>query len=348
MGLPDIVRFFRAHGNVPVELIDLRNYTWIVKDDVWVRKIDLPGDPMGNTLADLGEHSAFHDAPKGRRFFGASYDHSETQWHHRDGRHQYSFSRSALAADVVVNLPKLKTHKKCGATISLKNLVGLNGNKNLLPHHSFGGPESGGDQFVRDTWKTRLEVAITLAIKPYLNEEQPLAQWVARRFKPTGYRAFGTNQSFVRSGNWYGNDTVWRMILDLNRILRFAAPDGSFRTDPKRYLSVVDGLIAGEGNGPVEPEPMPAGLLAVGTNPVAVDFACVRLMGFDYRKILHIARAFDAVTYPLAPFAPSDVHIISNDDAWSRPVLAIPRDALLAFRPHFGWTGHVELEADSV
>ena len=37
-------------------------------------------------------------------------------------------------------MPKLKTHKKCGVTISLKNLVGLNTNKNLLPHHSLGTP----------------------------------------------------------------------------------------------------------------------------------------------------------------------------------------------------------------
>jgi hypothetical protein len=313
-----------------------------------VKKINLPGDPAGNTLIDLGSHSAFKDVPKGRKFFGASYDHKETQWHHQGGRHQYSFSRSALSADVIINVPKLKTHKKCGATISMKNLVGLNGNKNLLPHHSFGGPQSGGDQFVRDTWKTRMEVAITRAIKPYLNEEQPIAQWIARRYKPTGYKVFGTNQDFVRSGNWYGNDTVWRMIIDLNTILRFGTTDGKLRSEPKRYLSVVDGLIAGEGNGPMEPEPKDAGVLAVGTNPVAVDFACVRLMGFDYRKIPYIARSFAPTEYPLAPFSPDEIQTVSNDERWCGRVTSIPREATLAFAPHFGWAGHVELGVEDV
>ncbi len=40
-------------------------------------------------------------------------------------------SKSPLVADVFINLPKLKTHKKCGLTVNLKSLVGINANKNL-------------------------------------------------------------------------------------------------------------------------------------------------------------------------------------------------------------------------
>ena len=50
-----------------------------------------------------------------------------------------------LEADVIINLPKLKTHQKAGITCALKNLIGINGNKEYLPHHRIGGFELGGD-----------------------------------------------------------------------------------------------------------------------------------------------------------------------------------------------------------
>jgi hypothetical protein len=63
------------------------------------------------------------------------------------GRNAYLLSETVLAADLVVNLPKLKTHKKTGVTLALKNLVGINGDKNWLPHHSVGAVADGGDEF---------------------------------------------------------------------------------------------------------------------------------------------------------------------------------------------------------
>ena len=60
-----------------------------------------------------------------------------------DGRNEYLLSETVLSADLVVNLPKLKTHKKTGVTLALKNLVGINGDKNLLPHHCVGSPDAG-------------------------------------------------------------------------------------------------------------------------------------------------------------------------------------------------------------
>ena len=40
-------------------------------------------------------------------------------------RHVYVVSRTCLDCDVLVNLPKMKTHKKTGITLSMKNLVGI-------------------------------------------------------------------------------------------------------------------------------------------------------------------------------------------------------------------------------
>ena len=45
---------------------------------------------------------------------------------HGPGKHQYLIARDVIEADVVINIPKLKTHKKACITGALKNLVGIN------------------------------------------------------------------------------------------------------------------------------------------------------------------------------------------------------------------------------
>src|SRR4029079_16661561 len=73
------------------------------------------------------------------------YDPRALDETHRRGRHRYLVARELIEADVVFNVPKLKTHKKAGITGALKNLVGINGHKAYLPHHRKGGSIDGGD-----------------------------------------------------------------------------------------------------------------------------------------------------------------------------------------------------------
>jgi uncharacterized protein (DUF362 family) len=92
----------------------------------------------------LGQHSAFHEISNlCHLLYGAEYETSELRSHHHDDIHEYLISRTVIEADCVINLPKLKTHKKTGITVSMKNLVGINGNKNWLPHHREGTPAQG-------------------------------------------------------------------------------------------------------------------------------------------------------------------------------------------------------------
>jgi len=56
-------------------------------------------------------------------------------------------------------------------------------------------------------------------------------------------------------------------------------------------LIVVDGITAMEGNGPVIGTPKNLGVIVAGTNPVAVDAVCTRLMGFDPGEVRHLARS---------------------------------------------------------
>ena len=75
--------------------------------------------------------------------------------------------------------------------------------------------------------------------------------------------------------HWAGID---RAILDINAALR---PD----------FAIVDGIIGMEGNGPIQGQAKPCGLLVAGDDPVAVDATCVRIMGLLPEKINYIARA---------------------------------------------------------
>jgi len=124
--------------------------------------------------------------------------------------------------------------------------------------------------------------------------------------KRAGRLVFGDTQKVVRSGNWFGNDTCWRMVLDLNKILFYANPDGTLREPEaascKPYISIVDGIVAGEGNGPEAPDAKRTGLLIAGTSPVAVDAVCAKLMGFDWRKIPSLANALAMRRFPIARF----------------------------------------------
>lgn len=61
-------------------------------------------------------------------------------------------------------------------TCALKNLVGINANKNWLPHHTEGAPEQGGDQFPRATAKTRAEHSLMGTAKRWLKNRPALSR----------------------------------------------------------------------------------------------------------------------------------------------------------------------------
>lgn len=350
MGLQEIKTYYQREKNFSVDIIDLRHEHWIDKDGIYVDTVLLPGDPEGTVAVDLGRESLFAELDGlGRRYYGAYYDVDETNAHHRDGKHEYCISRSPIAADVFISVAKLKTHKKCGVTMNIKGLVGINGNKNWLPHYAFGAPETGGDQFPRASKRGALENSLVGRAKKLLLKRNPLAQFLARKAKKFAYGLFGVNSEVVRSGNWHGNDTVWRMSLDLNRILLYANPDGSMRPagQAKRYFSIVDGLYAMEGNGPVSGTLRKAGMVIGGANPVAVDAACAAVMGFDYRKLPIIARGFDDSRYPLAEANHDAIECISNVDRWRGNPSRWTNESGLNFRPHFAWQGHIERSSQS-
>ena len=339
-------------SGVHVDILDLREDEWRTHRDVIVERKKLQGDPLGSTECDLGEFSEFvghRNGPRG--YFGADYDRADTNMAHGGGHHRYKVSRTVMSSDVFINLPKLKTHKKAGITASLKNLVGINTYKNWLPHHTEGTPDEGGDQFPSKTIKTSAEGRALEGFRRILSSHEELGPWIAP-LKSLGKLVFGDTRQIIRNGSWYGNDTIWRMILDLNKVLLYANPDGTLRPNQplsrKPYITIVDAIISGEGNGPEAPDPKSSRLLIAGTNPVAVDAVCARVMDFDWRKIPSIKNAFAIDRYPLCDFTHSDILVASASMRLDGSLSTVPLPDYGTFRPHFGWKGHIEADYSKV
>lgn len=349
LGIPELVAFYERH-HLELEVIDLRQEEWVNKGGVIVARTPLPGDPRGNVAYDLGSASEFCGHRGGGRYYGADYDDRVVNHHHTGGRHEYALSASVMMADVVFSLPKLKTHKKAGVTASLKNLVGVNGDKNWLPHHTEGEPARGGDEHPQPGLVHRVERRAAAALRRLSLALPVFGTFVHRRARAIGSHAFGDTESVVRSGNWWGNDTVWRMCLDLNKIVFYGEPNGTLRppsaSNRRRHLVLVDGFIAGEGSGPSNPDRKDAGVVLFGTHPASVDAAATTIMGFDPDRIPIVREAFRCRAMPIADWGWHDVRVVSNIAEWNGTLPEIPQSSLLHFKPHFAWIGHIERMRD--
>lgn len=118
-----------------------------------------------------------------------------------------------LKSDLLVSVPKLKTHHWAGMTAGMKNLFGA------VPGAVYGWPKN------------------------------------LLHFR-------GIDNS----------------ILDLNATLR-------------PHLTIVDAVISMEGDGPIMGRPRGTGFVAMGTDAVAVDATCARIMGLDPLKIPYLSTA---------------------------------------------------------
>jgi uncharacterized protein (DUF362 family) len=67
-------------------------------------------------------------------------------------------------------------------------------------------------------------------------------------------------------------------IVDLNATIR-------------PHLAIVDAVTAMEGDGPIMGRPRQLGFIAMGTDPVAVDATCARVIGLDPAKITYLEYA---------------------------------------------------------
>jgi uncharacterized protein (DUF362 family) len=336
-GLDDLARQFQ-HRGVPLRIADFRSTT-LDGEDFGSPRRQMSRATDSFILFDLGPRSLLEPiSSRSHAFRVTMYNPDRMAKTHRPGRHQYLVAREVIEADVVINLPKLKCHKKACVTGALKNLVGINGNKEYLPHHRKGGADRGGDCYqggslLKLTAEELLDAA-NRAVSPRVQRAFARLATLALRL------ATSLGEDGNLEGSWFGNDTVWRTCLDLHRILRYGRPDGTLADQPQRtILSLTDAIIAGEGEGPLAPTPVPAGFLTAGLNPAAVEWVNTVLMGFDPSRIPLLAHAFDPDA-ALSNFHPDSIVVVTDQGTTTPRELA--QQVVRPFRPAHGWIGHCE------
>jgi uncharacterized protein (DUF362 family) len=124
---------------------------------------------------------------------------------------------SALRADLIVSLAKMKTHHWAGATLSMKNFFGL------VPGSVYGWPK---------------------------NELHHVG--------------------------------IDKSIVELSRIFR-------------RSFAIVDGIVGMEGNGPIQGTPKAVGVMVMGSDLVAVDATCCRIMGLNPTGLEYLRMASETL-----------------------------------------------------
>jgi hypothetical protein len=292
-------------------------------------------------LFDLGEMSLLEPlAADARNFRVTMYNPDWLLRTHAPGRHQYLVAREVIDADIVISLPKLKTHRKAGITGALKNLVGINGNKEFLPHHRKGGTRDGGDCYEGGSWlKCRAEDLLDTANRRPPGRMQELLGTSSYAVARCAH-LLGSDMNL--EGAWHGNDTVWRTCLDLHRVLLYGRPDGSL--DPARrrvVLTITDAIVAGEGEGPLANTPVPAGVVTGALNAAAAEWVHARLMGFDPARIPLLRGAFGEFPFPLVVFPHTAIRVRTAEG--ERAADGIEPISGRCFVPPEGWRGHCEL-----
>lgn len=298
-------------------------------------------DEDNYVMFDLGKESLLEPVTTPANSFRITcYKPDDLAKTHNVDCHKYLISRDVFDADVIINLPKLKCHKKAGITAALKNLVGINGNKEFLPHHRLGGSLRGGDCYPGKSFiKFLAELCYDAANRNINKIFYYIWRIIARALLLVQSKIFGDAQL---EGSWYGNDTVWRMVLDLNRIALYGDKYGSLSDTPLRNIySITDGIIAGEGNGPLAPEPVKLGAVTFASSSAFAEVAHAALMKFDWEKIPLILNAFGRYRYPLTSQSANDIKIIANDRHYT--IEELSNRYGLGFMPPEGWKGHIEL-----
>src|SRR5262245_14430090 len=264
----------------------------------------------------------------------SNYDPRRIEAFHEGGRHRYVIHREVLETDVVVSLSKLKTHEKVGITCGLKGFVGTVGHKDCLAHHRFGSPGMGGDEYP----DSHALLAALSRFHDWVNRRNAGAPLQAvAQIADTNLRRVIRRMGWIGFGAWHGNDTAWRMTLDLARILHYGTAGGALERRPqRRHLSMIDGVVAGEADGPLAPRAVHAGTLLFGDDVAVTDRVACRLMGFDPDRIPLLREAFRLSRWPITGVDPEAATECVVDgrrqlDSELAPVLG------RAFAPPRGW-----------
>ncbi|MFW9777496.1 MAG: DUF362 domain-containing protein [Candidatus Heimdallarchaeota archaeon] len=175
------------------------------------------------------------------------------QEHHFDDTHEYGVSKHIYEAEGIIHLPRLKTHRLAGITGCAKSFIGVVVKKYWLPHYT--------QDYDQPSLPTSVERRIRIArMKERYRIPSKLVPLAIRKYILKLAGAKDKVDEYLFGGAWEGNDTIWRTIWDLLQI---------FKHIPQFYI--LDGRIAGQGHGPMKPDPLPLHKIWTGEDALAVD-----------------------------------------------------------------------------
>jgi len=291
-GLKELVEYYNKRG-IKIDLFDLRlEISYLNNEGIITKRVRKKRDPLDYSVVNLGRKSALTPIIKSyKKFEITNYGSGTVPKHHNPKKNEYLIPNTILDCDLFINIPKLKTHRKAGITFALKNLIGINGDKSWIAHHRRGIPEMGGDEYPQFKLKNLLKYF-------WVRIKNSKYKWFATLLLKNYKKIFTKNKTFaelkfegndlsgITEGSWYKNDTIWRCIIDINNILFFANKLGKIEKEIQRkYLSIGDAIISGEGEGPMENTPKDTGMIISGYHPFAIDKVSADIMGFIPNRI---------------------------------------------------------------
>jgi uncharacterized protein (DUF362 family) len=331
----EVADFYEGIG-APVELRDLRLHIAERNAMGWITRVERRGEEGGISV-DLGSDSLLTALDPGHPHYRVSdYDPDRTEACHANGKHVYIVNRAIIDSDVIISIPKLKTHSKVGITCALKGCVGAIGHKDCLAHHRLGPPERNGDEYPADPVGL-----LYRASRLHDSVQRTLPETRVGRALRLGDRVVrkALSKAFAgTSGTWWGNDTCWRMSLDIGRIIAHADKQGILQDAMIRpHLALIDGVIGGEGEGPLNPRGVDTHALLFADDPVEADWGAARLMGYEPENIALVREAARLERYPVTRRQPSEFKAIVNGEPV--PLDAIHPPGGHRYQPPPGWVG---------
>ena len=331
--IKDLINSYNNHLGINIELYDLRSYTLkqSFSGNYLLKKNPLKGPPGGYIIIDLKNNSEFNELDFQEqnyytladltleRYNPRSRKKGLTNKYHSNKKHQYKIPEIILKSDVIISVPKLKTHKLAGITLNLKNMIGIS-EKIYLPHYRPGTPPYGDAFHLEPTLKKIMKRklikkigSITRQLRELVKENKILKNLVKPYYNSILKKVEITDNWW---GAWYGNDTLWRTIIDLNKIVLYADKEGKLRdTEQRKYFCVVDGIIAQEGEGPMSGIPRNTGVIIGGYDPVAVDTFISHIIGYDIEKLKVLYMNENLKKFKLGNFKLANIKIYSNIDS---------------------------------
>ena len=343
-GYSDLISFYKGKG-IDIDIVDFRELKSVVKNGMHVSTIN---DSARGTVIDLAHDSDFFGECKRniKNMRITNYDPGIMQRHHNEEKHEYYISDYALQADVIINIPKPKCHRKAGMTAALKNFVGLNVRKEFLPHHTKGAKCNGGDEYDEGSVIHSLRSMFFDVKNTYeKRNNRPVVFFCRILIKLCSIALKLNKKQKYEEGSWYGNTTISRTVADINRIICYADKTGKMMKLKQRNIFVIgDMIISGEGEGPLLPTNKEIGVIVAGDNLIGIDKAVATIMGFDWNKIPTIVNAekhrekYNLCDERTDPILASNVGVFNGKTAEE----IAPSDTY-QFKASSGWSKHVEL-----